>query len=44
MRRYFDKLLEEVDEAQAGALRGAELETVHREGALKAMREEVSEG
>jgi hypothetical protein len=36
-----DKLLEEVDEAQAGALRAAEMDVTRREGSLKAMRAEV---
>jgi hypothetical protein len=42
VRHYIDKLLEEVDEAGAGALRAAEAEVTHREGSLKAMRAEVS--
>ena len=41
MKRYLDKLLEEVDEQQANALRGAELDVIYREGSLKTMREEV---
>lgn len=41
MRHYIDKLLEEVDEAGAGALRAAEADVTHREGSLKAMRAEV---
>lgn len=42
MRLYCDKLLEEVDEAQAAALRQAENDVSYREGSLRAMREEVS--
>lgn len=41
MRLYCDKLLEEVDEAQAAALRQAENEVSFREGSLRSMREEV---
>jgi hypothetical protein len=41
VRHYIDKLLEEVDEAGAGALRAAEADVTHREGSLKAMRAEV---
>ena len=41
MRHYVDKLLEEVDEAQASALRAAEQDITNREGSLKAMRSEV---
>ena len=41
MRHYLDKLLEEVDEAQAGALRAAEGDIAQREGSLKSMRAEV---
>jgi len=42
VRLYCDKLLEEVDEAQAAALRQAENDVSYREGSLRAMREEVS--
>jgi hypothetical protein len=41
VRHYVDKLLEEVDEAQASALRAAEMDVTRREGSLKAMRAEV---
>jgi hypothetical protein len=41
VRHYVDKLLEEVDEAQASALRAAEMDVSRREGSLKAMRAEV---
>lgn len=42
VRLYCDKLLEEVDEAQAAALRQAENDVSYREGSLRTMREEVS--
>ena len=41
MRHYCDKLLEEVDEQQAAALRQAENDVSYREGSLRSMREEV---
>ena len=41
VRLYCDKLLEEVDEAQAAALRQAENDVSFREGSLRSMREEV---
>ena len=41
VRHYCDKLLEEVDEPQAAALRQAEGDVLYREGSLKTMREEV---
>lgn len=42
VRHYCDKLLEEVDEQTAAALRQAEGDVLYREGSLKAMREEVT--
>jgi len=41
VKAYMDKLLEEVDEPQAAALRAAELDVVAREASLKMMRDDV---